>query len=126
MWKLRYVAIAMIGTSLALSSAALGHEAAKGKNGGWRVDAGKYHTELVLNGTTTVVVHLSDAEDKPIPASGFKANAILNVDGKTHRIALEPADGSRLVGTAAVPVKAGVKGVVQLTAPDGTTAQGKF
>lgn len=105
---------------------ALGHEAAKGRNGGWRVDAGKYHTEIVVDGTTKVVLFLSDVEDKPIPAAGFKATAILVVDGKTQRFGLEPADGSKLVGTSPVPVKAGVKGAVQLTAPDGTTAQGKF
>ena len=69
---------------------------------------------------------LSDTDDKPIPAAGFKGTAILVINGKSERFALEPADGSRLVGRAPVPVKAGVKGVVQLTAPDGATAQGKF
>lgn len=105
---------------------AAAHEAAKGRNGGWRVDAGKYHIEMVANGSTTVVVHLSDADDKPIPAAGFKANAILVVDGKSQRFPLAPAEGSKLVGTAPVAVKAGTKGVIQLTAPDGTTAQGKL
>ena len=66
------------------------------------------------------------ANDKPIPAAGFKANAILVIDGKSQRFVLEPVDGSKLVGTAPAPVKAGVKGAIQLTAPDGSTAQGKF
>ena len=117
---------ATMAITLALAAPALAHEAAKGRNGGLRVDAGKYHTELIVDGTTNVVVFLSDADDKPLAAAGFKGTAILVLDGKSERIALEAADGSRLVGKAPVPVKVGVKGVVQLTAPDGATAQGKF
>lgn len=117
--------VAALALSVA-TSAVLAHEAAKGHNGGLRVDAGSYHTELLADGTNKVTVFLSDVNDKPIPATGFKANAILVIDGKTQRFALEPADGSKLVGTAPAPVKAGVKGAIQLTAPDGTTAQAKF
>ena len=115
-----------IALSVAAASPTFAHEAAKGANGGLRVDAGKYHTELVANGSTTVVVFLSDAADKPVPAAGFKATAILVVDGKPQRFSLEPADGARLVGTSPVVVAVDVKGVIQLTAPDGTTAQGKY
>lgn len=102
------------------------HEAAKGNNGGLRVDAGKFHTELLVDGSTNVAVFVSDENDKPIPATGFKATAILIIDGKSQRIQLLPADASKLAGTAPAPVNPGVKGVVQLTAPDGATAQGKF
>jgi hypothetical protein len=91
-----------------------------------QVDAGPYHAELVANGTPAVTIYLADAEGKAIPAAGFKANAIFVVDGKTQRFTLEPADGSKLVGTAPVAVPAGVKGAVQLTAPDGKTGQAKF
>ena len=97
-----------------------------GAGHGLRVDAGKYHTELLVDGSTNVAVFLSDADDKPIPAAGFKATAILIIDGKSQRIELKPAEASKMAGTAPAPVKPGVKGVVQLTAPDGTTAQGKF
>ena len=108
------------------ANAAFAHEAAKGPHGGVRVDAGKYHTELVADGTSTVAVFLSDASDNPIAATGFKATAILVIGGKSQRFELQPTDGLKLVGSAPAPVKAGVKGVVQLTAPDGATAQGKF
>lgn len=73
-----------------------------------------------------MIVYLSDADDKPIAASGFKATAIFIIDGKSQRFALAAAEGSKLVGTAPAPVKRGIKGVVQLTAPDGSSAQGKF
>lgn len=112
--------------ALAVAAPLSAHEAAKGRNGGLRVDAGEYHTELLVDGSTSVIVFLSDADDKPIPAAGFKATAILIIDGKSQRIELTPAEASRLVGTAPSQVKPGVKGVVQLTAPDGATTQGKF
>lgn len=112
--------------TIALAQPLWAHEAAKGRNGGLRVDAGQYHTELLVDGSTTVAVFLSDIDDKPIPAAGFKANAILIINGKSQRIELVPTDASKLLGTAPAPVKPGVKGVVQLTAPNGTTAQGKF
>lgn len=112
---------------LAATSATLAHEPRPGPNGGMRVDAGtRYHAELVATGTPEVALFLYDANDKPIPAAGFRGNAILVIDGKTQRFALQPAEGSRMVGTAPVAVPKGVKGAVQLTAPDGTTAQAKF
>lgn len=118
--------------SSALLSAALfatpilAHEPATGAHGGVRVDAGKYHAELVADGTSSVSVFLSDGLDKPIPAEGFKANAILLVNGKAQRFPLAPAGASRLSGTAPVAVSTGVKGAVQITAPDGSTVQAKF
>ena len=115
-----------LAAGISLSAAAFAHEAAKGPNGGTRVDAGKYHAELVANGTTTVTLFLSDSDDKPVAATGFTANAILLIDGKSQRFPLAAADALKLVGTAPAPVSPGVKGAVQLTAPDGTTAQAKF
>jgi hypothetical protein len=107
--------------------AAMAHDPRPGPNGGLKVDAGtRYHAELVAKGTPEVALFLYDANDKPIPTAGFRAQAILVIDGKTQRFPLQPADGSRLVGTAPVAVPVGVKGAVQLTAPDGSTAQAKF
>ena len=115
-----------LALGLMTGAVAHAHEAAKGRNGGLRVDAGTFHTELVVDGTTTVTVFLSDADDKPIPAKGFKANAILVIGGKSQRFELAPADGSKMVGTAPAAVTPGTKGAIQLTAPDGTTGQAKY
>lgn len=119
---------ATIALSLLLTtgSIALAHEAAKGRNGGLRVDAGAYHAELLVDGTTNVAVYLSDADDNPISAKDFKANAILIIEGKSQRFPLSPAEGSKLVGAAPAPVMPGVKGAIQFTAPDGATVQAKF
>jgi hypothetical protein len=68
---------------------------------------------------------VTDADDKPLSAQGFKATALLVVDGKPQRIPLEP-DGARLAGKAAITLPATPKGAVQLTAPDGKTASARF
>ncbi|MFG1282637.1 MULTISPECIES: hypothetical protein [Xanthobacter] len=105
---------------------ALAHEPGAGANGGIRVDAGAYHAELVADGTPAVSLYLSDGAGKPVAAEGFKANAILVVDGKAQRFPLSPAGGNRLAGTAPVAVPNGVKGAVQIAAPDGASAQAKY
>lgn len=116
---------AALFSSLLLAAAPVcAHETA-GKNGSRVTDAGKYHVELVAKGQT-VDVYLLDGSEKPLLASGFKASAILIAGGKPARMALAPADGNRLTGTSEVPLSAAPKGAVQLTAPDGTTASGKF
>lgn len=113
--------------SLSLAAPTLAHDPRPGPNGGLKVDAGdRHHAELIANGTPQVVVFLYDAKDRAVPAQGYRANAILVVGGATQRFALQPGEGNRLVGTAPVPVPAGVKGAVQITGPDGSTAQARF
>lgn len=109
-----------------LATPLLAHEPGTGAHGGVRVDAGHYHAELAADGTPAVSLYLSDGSDKPVPADGFKANAILVVDGKTQRFPLSPAGGNQLSGTAPVAIPKGVKGAVQITAPDGSSAQAKY
>ncbi len=120
-----FVALALAALNSAAPAAA--HQPRLGPHGGALVDAGSHHhAELVVDGSATVTVHLSDMSDAAVASKGFKAEAILVVDGKPVRFALEPAEASRLVGTAPVPVPKGVKGAVRLTGPDGATAQAKF
>jgi hypothetical protein len=108
---------------LAIGIPAFAHDVAKGPNGGRVADAGEYHVELVTR-PNTIDVFLTTAEDKPVDPAGFKAIAILIIDGKSARITLEPAE-KRLSGK--VPgVPASVKGVVQITNRSGKTAQAKF
>ncbi|MFG1404287.1 hypothetical protein [Xanthobacter sediminis] len=109
-----------------LAASAQAHEPGVGAHGGVRVDAGRYHAELVVDGTPAVLLYLSDGTEKPVPAEGFKANAILVVDGKAQRFPLAPVDGNHLAGTAPVAVPKGVKGAIQITTPDGASAQAKY
>lgn len=104
---------------------AFAHEPRKGPHGGVLVDAGPYHVEVTVKGTT-VDVYVSDGGDRPLPAAGFKATAILAIDGKPQRIVLGPADSNRLTGQSTIAVQGALKGAVLLTAPDGKTAQAKI
>ncbi len=106
--------------------AAFAHEPRPGPNGGWKVDAGIWHAELVANETPNVVVYLYDGADQPLSAEGWTGNAILLVDGSAQRFELTPDANGQLIGVAAVAVAKEVKGALQLVAPDGTTAQAKY
>lgn len=102
------------------------HEQRIGPRGGALVDVGTFHVELVAK-KTAVEIFVSDANDKPLLTTGFKALAILAVGGKSVRVTLEPApDGAKLVGTAAEALPARIKGAVQLTGSDGKTATGRI
>ena len=116
--------LAALAIGLFTAAPSLAHEA-KGPNGGRIADAGSYHVELVAK-ESLVELYVSDAGDKPIPATGFKAVAILTVGGKPQRIVLEAAEPSRLSGNASVPLPKQPKGAVQLTSPDGKTASARF
>ena len=48
--------------------AAFAHEPRPGPNGGWKVDAGAWHAELVANATPNVIVFLFDGADQPVSA----------------------------------------------------------
>lgn len=117
------IASLMLSLSLSMAHA---HEQRQGPRGGALVDAGSYHVELITR-DKTVEVFVSDANDKPLVASGFKALAILAVAGKSVRVMLEPSpDGVKLVGEAPEPLPQRVKGAVQLTGSDGKTSTGRI
>jgi hypothetical protein len=120
--KFTIVALASI---LLTASPAAAHEVEKGPNGGRVVEAGAHHVELVVK-DNAVNVFVTDASDKLISITGFKGVAIFTISGKAQRIPLEPKEGARLSGTSPVALPAEPAGVVQITAPDGKTAQGRF
>ena len=120
--KIYLLALAFVAL---LSGPILAHDPVKGPNGGMVVDAGPYHVELVAQ-NNEVSLFVSDGAYKPLSGAGFKAVAILLVDGKSHRVELTPADGGRLSGRAPVALPKNPKGAVQLNQPDGKTAQARF
>jgi hypothetical protein len=120
--KFTIVALASI---LLTASPAAAHEVEKGPNGGRVVEAGAHHVELVVK-DNAVNVFVTDASDKPISITGFKGVAIFTISGRAQRITLEPKEGTRLSGTSPVALPSEPVGVVQITAPDGKTAQGRF
>lgn len=104
---------------------AFAHEVEKGPNGGRVADAGEYHVELVAK-DKAVDVFVKDAKDQPAAMAGFKGVAILLVDGKQQRIPLEASAPGRLSGKTSGDKPAELKGVVQLTTPQGGSLQARF
>ena len=104
---------------------AYAHEVEKGPNGGRIADAGEFHVEVVAK-SNVIEVFLSDSSDKPVAPAGFKGLAILVIDGKQQRIALDQAGDDRLSGKTTGTLSVNVKGVVQLTTPKGTSVQAHF
>ena len=119
-----YARCLLISALLIASGVVSAHDD-KGPHGGQITDAGSYHVELVVK-SAVVDVFVSDANEKPVAATGYRGTAILMTAGKSQRIVLAPADGMRLSGSAATAFPGQPKGVVQLTAPDGKTIQAKF
>ena len=115
---------AFVAMMLLVAPPVLAHEVDKGPNGGRVVEAGIYHVELVVKGDA-VTIFLSDSDEKPVAAKGFKAIALLTVAGKPHRIVLQVKD-TLLVGTSPVRISGLPRGVVQLTGPDGKTLQARY
>jgi hypothetical protein len=115
----------LIGLLAISVSTASAHGPDKGKNGGQMADAGDYHVEVVVN-DTSLTVYINDQSDKALPTVGFKGTAILVVDGKAERFPLVPENENKLTGTAAVPLKAPIKGAIQITNSSNKTAQAKF
>jgi hypothetical protein len=117
--------IVRLASMLLTALPATAHEIEKGPNGGRVVEAGANHVELVVK-DNAVNVFVTDASEKPVSINGFKGVAIFTISGKAQRIMLEPKEGARLSGTSPVALPAEPAGVVQITAPDGKTAQGRF
>ena len=99
------------------------HES-KGPNGGRIADAGSYHVELVVSGAQ-VDVFVSDSNDKAVATGRIQSrrDSQCGREGAAHCAGIR---GPELSGKAGSDLPANVKGVVQLTAPDGKVAQGQF
>lgn len=73
-----------------------------------------------------VDVYLANHDNKAVPSAGYKSLAILVIDGKSRRIVLETAGESRLTGKISGQLPAAPKDGVQITPPNGKTAQARF
>ena len=117
--------LAAVALLVATTTLAVAHAPKIGANGGPQADAGSFHVELVVRGTT-LQVFLRDHSDKAVQTEGYKGTAIFVVDGKPQRIPLAPTGNNALTGTAPVLVPDKPNGAVQITTPTGSTVQAKF
>jgi hypothetical protein len=115
----------MLAMLLLAPALAHAHAPRIGPRGGALVDAGAHHVEVVVT-PTTLDVFVSDAQDRPLPATGFKGTAIIVANGKPQRIPLEAKQADRLSGPSTLVPGQKLRGVIQLTGPDGKTAAAKL
>ena len=101
------------------------HEPRRGPNGGQKVDIGTNHAELVAAGNT-LRLFLFDGADRPIPAAGATAQAIILAGGRQATITLAPSGDNSLAGTGDFTAVRGMRAVVTLTLPGQRPAQARF
>lgn len=104
---------------------AASHEAEKGPNGGPMVSVEDKHVELVSNGAD-IAVYITDAGHQPLPAAGASGRAVIQAEGKTGTVALQPGEGNRLVGKAETPITPGARVVVSASLASGKSLQARF
>ena len=105
--------------------AARAHEPRRGPNGGQKVDIGTNHAELVAAGNT-LRLFLFDGADRPIPAAGATAQAIILAGGRQATITLAPSGDNLLAGTGDFTAVRGMRAGVTLTLPGQRPAQARF
>ncbi|MBM3620652.1 MAG: fimbrial protein [Alphaproteobacteria bacterium] len=99
---------------LALPAVALAHGPSRGPNGGQMLDIGDYHGELLAqDGRLTFFLY--DTNDRPLPASGASATAIVLAGGRQQTLTFAPQpDGKALVASGDFRAEASLRVVVQL------------
>ncbi|MFN9155402.1 MAG: hypothetical protein ACK5WE_17830 [bacterium] len=110
---------------LGASFAARAHEPRRGPNGGQKVDIGTNHAELLAAGDT-LRLFLFDGADRPIPAAGATAQAVILAGGRQVTVALTPSGDNVLAGTGDFTAARGMRAVVTLTLPGQRPAQARF
>lgn len=114
-------ALALFGAPFA----AVAHEPRRGPNGGQKVDIGTNHAELVAVGNT-LRLFLFDGADRPIPAAGATAQAVILAGGRQATVALAPSGDNVLAGTGDFLAARGMRAVVTLTLPGQRPVQARF
>lgn len=110
---------------LGASFAARAHEPRRGPNGGQKVDIGTNHAELLAAGNT-LRLFLFDGADRPIPAAGATAQAVILAGGRQVTVALTPSGDNVLAGTGDFTAARGMRAVVTLTLPGQRPVQARF
>ncbi len=101
-------------TLLVLPSLAIAHGPSRGPNGGQMQDIGSYHGELLAQ-DGRLTFFLFDANDRPLPAAGATATAIVLAGGRQQTLTFAPRpDGAALVASGEFRAEPSLRVVVQL------------
>jgi hypothetical protein len=108
--------------STALAASPLAQE--QGPNGGQMVDVEGHPVEFVAS-ADALTFYISDHDGGPEPTAKASGRAVVQADGKTTFVKLEPAEPNRLVGKLDAPLPAGAK-IVLTSKIDGHSMNARF
>jgi hypothetical protein len=116
--------------SLALAGSAFAHSDSKwtkGPQGGHMVDAGggKQHWELVAKGSE-LVLHVLDANEKPINVDGSSAKGQVLLGGKSYNVDFKPAGGNTLKASGEFNATKGMRVIVKADKVGGQSFQARL
>ena len=115
----------ILAAAILAPGAARAHAPRPGPNGGQKVDVGSNHAELVAEGNT-LRLFLFDGDDRPIPAAGATAQAVVLAGGRQATVQFQPVRDNLMQGTGDFTAARGMRAVVTLTLPGQRPVQARF
>ena len=119
--------LSLFATLLLLSPVPAKADVGVGVNGGILADAGDYHVEFIGGAAYALMMFtLSDDRQKPLPAQGISAYAIVGQNGQTIRLRLSPDVDNLLAANPALPLLTGTTVLVVAKLATGETLKARF
>ena len=119
--------LSLFVTLLLLSAAPAKADVGVGINGGILADAGAFHVEFIGGAAYALMIFaVSDNRQKPFPAQGISAYAILGQNGQTIRLRLSPEADNLLAATPTLPLLTGTTVLVVAKLATGETLKARF
>ena len=98
-----------------------------GINGGVLADTGAFHVEFIGGATYALMMFaVSDERQKPVPARGISAYAIVAQNGQTTRLRLSPEADNVLAAMPTLPLMTGATVLVVAKLATGETLKARF
>ncbi len=113
--------------AILLLSASAKSDVGVGVNGGILADAGAYHVEFISGAAYAMMMFaVSDDRQKPVPARGISAYAIIAQNGQTTRLRLSPEADNLLAALPTLPLLTGTTVLVVAKLATGETLKARF
>ncbi|MDP1830892.1 MAG: hypothetical protein Q8K67_02450 [Geothrix sp.] len=121
------VTISLFGVFPLLPTASARADVGVGINGGILADAGAYHVEFIGGAADAVMMFaVSDERQKPFPAGGISAYAIIAQNGQATRLRLLPEADNLLAALPVSPLLTGTTVFVVAKLASGETLKARF
>ena len=119
--------LSLLGVLPLLSAAHVKADVGVGVNGGILADAGSYHVEFIGGAAYALMMFaVSDDRQKPVPARGISAYAIIAQNGQTTRLRLSPEADNLLAALPTLPLLTGSSVLVVAKLATGETLKARF